>query len=154
MFNVPGLTPRSELDKKLFEEKKPYQFEVINVEYGPAKTSGNTLLKLSLRFFTDTGVTHEIFDSIPLMHSMFWKVAHYCDSIGCSEMYDANNFILQEMLRKTGWAFIKYETYEGTERPKVKDYIKKELQKSLVSQPQPSAPPAVEAPFNDDIPWS
>lgn len=142
-------TPRNELDKPPI---KPgvYWFSVDKVLEKDGKKG--KYYEVQLKVITEQGRAVTVFDGLSLVENMHWKLCHFFDSIGMSEMYDSGRIIFEKILGAKGVAELHEQEYNGKINIKVKDYIKREDQGAHDNNSEHTNDNE-EATFNDDIPF-
>lgn len=122
-------TPREELDKPLFNPGI-YQYRLEDVDPDAKSKAGNPYYKVKLTIINADGRELTMFDQLSLQEKMHWKLAHFCDSINASEMYDNEQIDFVKLVGRYGYVELKEEEYQGKKYLKVKDYVKPENQPS------------------------
>ncbi len=112
-----------------------YKFRVEDAREKRSQ-SGNDMLNLKLILSVNK---REIiyWDSLILIPKMFWKVEHFCESIGIPEKIEEGSLIAQDCLEKEGYI----------------DIIQKVNQQTgeLINQTKDYVVPEATATFDDDI---
>lgn len=117
-------TPKTEeqLAEESLLEPGIYDFEIVEASEAISKSSGNEMLVLKLRIFSDRGnrlVTDYITSSLE------WKLRHFADSVGLLERYNQGELYPEDIGVRGGKLELKIDKGNGTYKPKnsVKDYI-------------------------------
>lgn len=65
---------------------------VVKVATRRTSTQGNVMADMYLSVFDNNGNAHEVRDFLVFTEKMLWKIKHFCDSSGQSEIYAAEKF--------------------------------------------------------------
>lgn len=103
-----------------------YEFQVVSAEEKVSQTSGNEMIKLTLKVWDKEGRQFTVFDYLVATEKMAFKTKHFCESIGAPELYcgetDAALFTDRCGHVKTA---LEKEEYKGRMQEKVRvvDYV-------------------------------
>lgn len=148
------VTPKTE--KQLMEERNfpegEYPFEVVLAKDGISKRSGNEMIHLKLKCFTQDG--RQFFVDDYLMDSMGFKLRHFCEEVGLLEKYEAGQLKDYDCDKKEGTVQIIIQKSKESQYPdknSVKDYgvAKKKVKEEKPAAPTPEPDPEV----SDDVPF-
>lgn len=131
-------------------------YEVLNAEEQISKTSGNPMIKLTLKVWDKAGEHQNIFDYLILNPNKYSlrKIRHFCYSNGMQDFYESGKLSSADCIGKTGKCTIKTD-YDaaGKYAPKsvIADYTINNNSATESAAPKKSG---TEAPaFDDDIPF-
>ena len=121
-------TPKTEAELKESEllPEGEYQFEILTAEDTQSKSTGNDMLKLSLRIFENGGENSQrVFDYLVSIDSMIWKIRHFAESIGMLPEYESGEMLAETLPGRTGKCKIIIQPASGQWDAKnaVKDYL-------------------------------
>ena len=121
-------TPKSEaeLAENALLPEGEYTFEILTAEDTQSKSTGNDMLKLSLRIFENGGENSQrVFDYLVSIDSMIWKIRHFADAIGMLPEYDSGEMLAETLPGRTGKCKIVIQPASGQWDAKnaVKDYL-------------------------------
>lgn len=122
-------------------------FEVIEAIDTVSKSSGNPMIKLTLKAWDAEGRQGVVFDY--LVSNAQWKIKNFFESIGRPETYDSGNIDATLLVGATGKAEIEIQkdtTGKYGDQPKIKDYVNK------TGSMKASVKDAAEI-FGEDIPF-
>ena len=123
------------------------EFEILDCEETKSKSTGNDMLKITLKAWDKDGREGRIFDYI--VATAQWKLKALLDSVGMSESYDNGNVNAIELVGRCGRIDIGIQKDpEHGDKPKVKNYLLAQASQEKKSSTQSDEPPD----FNiDDI---
>jgi len=132
-----------------------YDFEVFDAVDKVSK-SGNDMIELHLKVFTDDGSTRQMRDWI--LESFAHKLRHFCEACGLTKQYEAGALTANDCIGMAGKVRVVQQTREGYDpQNSVKDYIVPEAgsvpTRSTAPAPKPAAAPAHTVHGEDDIPF-
>lgn len=104
-MNFPPKTEEQLQLENLIEEGT-FLFEVVSAEEKLSQ-AGNEMIQMNLKVYDSQGNSHHIFDF--LMEAMGFKLLHFCNAVGLSEIYKAGRLTAQDCEYKTGMAVIKHQ---------------------------------------------
>lgn len=122
-----------------------YPFEVLNAVDTKSKTSGDEMIKIQIRVFTEDGRDATLTDY--LLASYLRKILNFCKVTGLSAKYNAGTLCAEDCLAKNGYARIGIEKgKEKSQKPgeffddknTVKDYITAPVTSTVSAKPQPN----------------
>ena len=121
-------TPKTEAELKESEllPEGEYQFEILTAEDTQSKSTGNDMLKLSLRIFENGGENSQrVFDYLVSIDSMIWKIRHFAEAIGMLPEYESGEMLAETLPGRTGKCKIVIQPASGQWDAKnvVKDYL-------------------------------
>jgi hypothetical protein len=148
-------TPKTE-DQLREESLMPagtYDFEVVEASNEKSK-KGNDMIKVKLQLWDRNGDTRFLYDY--LMEAMMFKLLHFCEATGLSQMFQAGNLSAENCLGRTGKVKIKVGEAQNGYAPKneVKDYVSPQAGQGMAARAASAAPVASNAPADtDDVPF-
>ena len=121
-------TPKteSELKESALLPEGEYTFEILTAEDTQSKSTGNDMLKLSLRIFENGGENSQrVFDYLVSIDSMIWKIRHFAEAIGMLPEYESGEMLAETLPGRTGKCKIVIQPASGQWDAKnvVKDYL-------------------------------
>ena len=121
-------TPKSEaeLAENALLPEGEYTFEILTAEDTQSKSTGNDMLKLSLRIFENGGENSQrVFDYLVSIDSMIWKIRHFAEAIGMLPEYESGEMLAETLPGRTGKCKIVIQPASGKWDAKnvVKDYL-------------------------------
>ena len=121
-------TPKTEAELKESEllPEGEYTFEILTAEDTQSKSTGNDMLKLSLRIFENGGENSQrVFDYLVSIDSMIWKIRHFAEAIGMLPEYESGEMLAETLPGRTGKCKIVIQPASGQWDAKnaVKDYL-------------------------------
>ena len=127
-----------------------YQFEVLEASEQISKT-GNPMIKLKLKIWTNDGKERVIFDYI--LAAFARKLKHFCIATHQQDKYDQGNLQASDCIFKMGKLDLGIEV--GKPNPNGGLYPDKNtvLDYVIETAAAPQANAAQEVPFNDDVPF-
>lgn len=136
-----------------------YDFEVLDTDDKPSKTSGNAMFTLKQNFFAEDGSGHIVTTYIALGSNFGERLLrHAADTCGLIDIYNSGNLTPADFRDRNGRAKIKIQ--EGNKEypnPKnvVVDYITKPVPESVETGALPPEKPKKKAaaPLDDEIPF-
>ena len=132
-----------------------YDFEVFDAVDKVSK-SGNGMIELHLKVFSDDGRTRQMRDWI--LPAFERKLRHFCEACGLMAQYEAGTLNAEDCIGMAGKVQLVQQTREGYDpQNSVRDYIVPEAgsvpTRSTVAAPKPAAAPAHAVHGEDDIPF-
>lgn len=134
-------------------------FEIVKAEDAISKSSGNEMIKLSVKVWDSEGQTAIIFDY--LVSTVPFKIKQVCESVGRPEWYAANYDLNPgDLIGQSGKCVLKNEKNQDPQYPdrlKIASYLKGSASEAAtINKPVSTAntePPQSSSDFDDDIPW-
>lgn len=103
-----------------------YDFEVISAEDKQSESSGNDMIALKLRIFTDTG-EKTVFDYLVFTEKNQFKIRRFCETTGMLSRYESGELAAEDCENRCGKAVLgiqKDKTGQYPDRNTVKEYCK------------------------------
>lgn len=119
------ITPKTddEILRESLLEPGEYDFEVIHAVEKVSK-SGNDMIEVKLKVFTDTGGSRVINDY--LLDALAWKVKHFCEAVGLLDAYNEGTLTAADCAGRSGRVEVKIQTDKTGAYParnEVQDYV-------------------------------
>jgi hypothetical protein len=108
----------------------PAEFMVTEAKEDTSKSSGNPMIKLTVKVWDDDGREGTVFDY--LLESVQWKLAAFFESIGRPELYESGELDPVVLVGLTGRCKLqtqKDSTGKYADQTKIVDYLKPDSKK-------------------------
>jgi hypothetical protein len=100
-----------------------YKFRVVDARE-KRSSAGNDMINMKLTLLVD-GRDVKYFDSLILMPKMFWKIEHFCETVGMPEKIEEGSLMAGDCWEKEGHIEIiqKANRETGVMENQTKDYV-------------------------------